>query len=291
VSFAGKLNVRVSQKEAEEKPNTTRTFTLKRGNEVEVPLCGTIQVAVTDTGAGMSGEQLAELFRDGVQFNVNDLQSGQGSGLGLYIAKGIVDQHGGKLTTYSKGIGHGTTFTMTLPLFLIPDKTPKTEEPYQNSGAATTGSIQVENKEVLSSYLRILVVDDAPTNRKLLRRLLENHGHSITEAEDGLDAVQKMQEGRSDGKPFDSILLDYEMPHMNGPDSCRKMREMGCDSFIVGVTGNVMAQDVTYFKECGANGVLAKPFRLAELDQMLLEYGVLGSHPSDGIENLGDGGK
>jgi signal transduction histidine kinase len=72
-----------------------------------------VLVSVTDTGAGMTPDQLTKLFRDGVQFNVNTLQAGKGSGLGLYIAKGIVEQHGGTLTADFKGLGCGTSFTMT----------------------------------------------------------------------------------------------------------------------------------------------------------------------------------
>lgn len=67
----------------------------------------------------MTNDQLQELFQEGVQFNVNVLQAGQGSGLGLYISKGIVKQHGESLVASSDGIGLGTTFTMRLPLYEV----------------------------------------------------------------------------------------------------------------------------------------------------------------------------
>ena len=225
----------------------------------------------------MSNEQLSKLFRDGVQFNVNELQAGQGSGLGLFIAKGIVEQHGGTMVATSEGLGCGTTFTMTLPLYHAPDKNKAKQDPrYEESRAAMNESMQ-SSMQNHNAYLRILLVDDSGTNRKLLRRLLQNHGHAITEAENGREGVDAMVEARKKGNPFDCILLDYEMPEMNGPDACKEMRSLGCDSFIVGVTGNVMAEDVALFKSCGANGVLPKPFKLVELDQLWLEYGVLGS--------------
>lgn len=82
---------------------------------------GTMQIHVKDSGAGLSRDQVNKLFGDGVQFNVNDLQAGKGSGLGLYIAKGIVLQHGGTMKADSDGLGCGSTFTVTLPLYHIPD--------------------------------------------------------------------------------------------------------------------------------------------------------------------------
>jgi CheY-like chemotaxis protein len=78
----------------------------------------------------------------------------------------------------------------------------------------------------------------------------------------------------ADGSAFDTILMDYEMPVMNGPESSRGIRELGCDSFIVGVTGNLMEEDVNYFKECGANAVLPKPLDFTELENLWAEYGV-----------------
>jgi CheY-like chemotaxis protein len=237
---------------------------------------------VTDTGAGMSKVQLSKLFRDGVQFNVNELQSGQGSGLGLYIAKGIVEQHEGTVVASSEGLGCGTTFTMTLPLFQVPDEKPKpelapSESSYRINESSADTIKRTKPNQSTCTYLRILVVDDSGTNRKLLKRLLQNHGHTISDAENGQEAVEVMEQARKSREPFDCILLDYEMPVMNGPEACREMRSLGCDSFIVGVTGNVMAEDVAHFKQCGANGVLPKPFKLTELDQLWLECGVLGS--------------
>jgi len=264
-----KITVRASWEDSNESTKEMKPFILKGGEEVEFSSSGYILIAVTDTGAGMSEDQLEELFQEGVQFNVNVLQAGQGSGLGLYISKGIVEQHGGSLVASSDGLGCGTTFTIRLPLFDIPEK---------KLSSSTDEEVSPDSHERTVSgpptRLSILVVDDSRTNRKLLRRLLENHGHSIDEAEDGKDAVQKMLDARSKGKPHDSILMDYEMPVMNGPDACQKIRTLGCDSVIVGVTGNLMTEDVEIFKQCGANGVLPKPFKLSELDQLWMEHGL-----------------
>jgi signal transduction histidine kinase len=81
------------------------------------PTAGSVLVTVTDSGVGLSAEQLARIGGEGVQFNANELQAGQGSGLGMFISKGIVEQHGGSLTVSSPGINLGASVTVELPVF------------------------------------------------------------------------------------------------------------------------------------------------------------------------------
>lgn len=80
---------------------------------------------------------------------------------------------------------------------------------------------------------------------------------------------------------FSSVLylsthnrLDHEMPVMDGPTACKQMRLMGCSSFVAGVTGNLLPEDLEYFMHCGANAVLPKPFKMASLEDLWVEYGV-----------------
>ena len=223
-----------------------RTIELQKGRAVTGIEHGQIQVKVTDTGAGMSQDELARLFQDGVQFNANELQAGGGSGLGLYIAKGIVEQHEGYLTASSEGIGHGTCFRMVLPLWSLSSETSMSEgsssekadleavrlsdhwdsaqakenaRPSRDSTSkAPSGSTAALSPSKHTPSLHVLVVDDVKSNRKLLKRLLENNGHQCGEAEDGSVAVQRVKEAALSGHPFNCILLDYEMPVLNGPD-------------------------------------------------------------------------
>ena len=75
-------------------------------------------------------------------------------------------------------------------------------------------------------------------------------------------------------QPYDTVLLDNEMPVMSGSTAAEHMRAMGSDVFIVGVTGNLLPEDVAHFKESGANAVLPKPFKLSDLETLWMEYGV-----------------
>jgi len=191
-----------------------QSVTLHNDRTVRAERRGFLQVKVNDTGAGLSTEQMSRLYNDGVQFNVNELQAGQGSGLGLYIAKGIVEQHKGTLAAASPGLGHGTSFTLILPLWNIPEtnrcSSQDVEDRYANVGAAAPGAIEM-------TPLRVLVVDDVLSNRKLLSRLLRNAGHICDEAEDGAAACEMVinsYKGTSDSPPYDSVLMDSAMPTM-----------------------------------------------------------------------------
>ena len=219
---------------------------------------------------------MKDTFGDGVQFNVNELQAGQGSGLGLHIAKGIVEQHGGMLSVTSEGLGRGATFTMALPLFYEPSSN---HQDQRESSAAPFDEEHLSHETSEStarSVLRVLVVDDAALNRKLLTRWLETLGHVCDQAQNGLEAVKKVESSMSGGNElYDSVLLDFEMPRMNGPTAAKRIRELGSDVFIVGITGNLLQEDIDFFKSHGANCVLPKPVKMAVLEDTWLEYGIL----------------
>jgi CheY-like chemotaxis protein len=239
-------------------------FELKNGVTESFLRTGYLRVSVKDTGAGMAQDQVPRLFNDGIQFNVNELQAGQGSELDLFISKGIVEQHSGTLEASSEGLGKGTTFTMTIPLYHVPENEgskpeekegSKPEESYTNDG---TLKRQGESFAGLASQ-HILVVDYSMTNRKLLGRLLKHHGHVCEEAEHGEVAVAMVTYAVERGDPFDTVLLNYEMPVMNGPRAADEMRARGSHVFIVGITGNLLPEDVDFFQSCGANAVSVLP--------------------------------
>lgn len=267
--IGGSIKVTAGAEAFSKDERTCDTFELRNKESALYKRTGSLVLEVQDSGAGMSEEQLSNLFRPGVQFNVNELQAGNGSGLGLFIAKGIVEQHNGCLRATSPGLGQGTSFIMSVPLYHVEDA------PCQ----ATLGREPIEvsmasNFEQTS--LKILVVDDATSNLKLLMRLLGNRRHTCTGAVNGQEAVDAVKAAVNQGEPFNMVLLDYEMPVMNGPTAAKTMRGLGLDVFIVGVTGNMLAEDVDFFKDCGANAVLAKPFQVTQLEELCVEYGIQG---------------
>jgi len=131
--------------------------------------------------------------------------------------------------------------------------------------------------------LKVLVVDDSVSNRKMLVRLVRDKCSVIVEAVDGLDAVSKvrlaMRPPGSEGRPatplpasspaplpFDAVLMDYVMPNMEGPEAARCMRELGCAGLIIGITGNVLPSDKERYTSRGADIVLTKPVDIRDIN-------------------------
>jgi hypothetical protein len=275
----GTVTIRATITDQKGPQSRLQSFDLSNGSQVSLREAGELELTVVDSGAGMSADQLERLFCDGVQFNSNQLQGGGGSGLGLFISKGIVQQHGGSLSATSVGLGQGTSFHVKLPLHqpAASDSRGWSERTRTDTDTISSASIisnskmpsLLEQAPVERKSYRLLVADDSKSNRKLLCRLLEREGHFCVQAEDGQQAVDLYQQSQS---PFDCILLDYEMPVLNGPGAAIALRKLGCESLIVAITGNALAEDIHYFLQCGARTVLTKPFQMTKLQEVWDEH-------------------
>ena len=132
------------------------------------------------------------------------------------------------------------------------------------------------------STITVLVVDDAATNRKMLCRLLSSSPSEDTslvcdEAIDGEDAVQKVKlsmiDNKNDnGERYKVILMDYEMPRMNGPSAVKLIRELGFDGLIIGITGHAGEDELNAFTTNGANQVIVKPVNTVELKSIIINH-------------------
>ena len=111
------------------------------------------------------------------------------------------------------------------------------------------------------------MVDDSVMNRKMQRQLLAmmNGVGIVEEAADGVEAVAMVRVAAESGTPYELILMDYQMPNMDGGTATRLIREMGHLGTMVGVTGNALPKDIITFKECGVNSLLTKPIRAGDL--------------------------
>jgi CheY-like chemotaxis protein len=111
-----------------------------------------------------------------------------------------------------------------------------------------------------------LVVDDSRLSRKMLVKLLAAAKHTCEEAEDGLEAVEKVKRGE---RQFDCILMDFVMPNMDGPTATKEIRALGFAAPIFGVTGNALDFDIEHFLRCGATKVFPKPFDMEKFNEAM----------------------
>ena len=203
-------------------------FTPKGGSIVIKIECteGNLVVSVSDSGFGISPDNQGRLFNEVIQFHAKAHQAGGGSGLGLWISKKIVDMHGGSISVFSEGEGHGSTFTFTLPMKTItPMHAPK-EDSVRSARPASmrkrpsvfvkdsSGIIKdvsfrdAQETSLELPVLEILIVDDSELNRKMIMRSLAKDGHHFTEAGDGIAAIEKVSKAISERHRFDVITMD-----------------------------------------------------------------------------------
>ena len=131
--------------------------------------------------------------------------------------------------------------------------------------------VDIQEEEEEGVVGKVLVVDDAAMNRKMLVRLLEGSCEGTDVAEDGQIAVDMVKRSLEEGQPYSLITMDYQMPNMDGPTATKLIRELGFVGPIIGVTGNALHADQNVFIASGANRVLTKPVDFDTLMDALRE--------------------
>ena len=113
------------------------------------------------------------------------------------------------------------------------------------------------NTKVWSDFYRVLIADDSVPSRSMLARLVQSKCSHCDEAEDGLKAIEMVKASLEYGKPYDIILMDSEMPNINGPEAVRYIKtQLGYTGIVIGVTGNRIPEDISNFKSLSADDVL-----------------------------------
>ena len=227
--------------------------------QVSLPEGGTAEykISVTDTGIGMSEEFLNHMFEEFARENTSTVSGQQGTGLGLSIVKRLTDALGGRINVESKQ-GVGTKFEVTLPLKL------QSEEDIA-AQVHETVSLDEETLSVLSGK-RALLAEDNELNREIACEVLEERGVTVEPASDGDIAFKLYKE-----KPFgyyDFILMDIQMPVMDGYESTKNIREFENGQYhtpIIAVSANAFAEDIAKSLESGMDAHIPKPINPDEL--------------------------
>ena len=250
-------------------------FTAEGGVDVRIErnAAGACVIEVRDTGPGFDQDQAERLFARFEQADGSTTRQFGGTGLGLSICRQLAGLMGGTVSAMGKK-GKGATFTVILPL-------PPVETP--------AAAAEIQPAELIEEYdgedappLRVLLVDDNATNRKVVQLMLAQVGAESTACENGQEAVTAFQRGA-----FDLILMDLQMPVMDGLSATRAIREIervesrGQTPLIV-LSANVSPTDRAATNEAGANAHIGKPIRADEL------FSTIGGVLDEGEDSAAD---
>jgi PAS domain S-box-containing protein len=212
-----------------------------------------IKFMISDTGIGIAEDKIDHIFENFQQATSNTSRLYGGTGLGLAIAKQLAEQQGGTITVKSK-INKGTTFSVVLP-FRITKAIVESE----------TGNKVTKMK---IKGLKVLVVEDIALNQLLMRTLLDDYGFECDFADNGKIAIEKLK-----NNPYDIILMDLQMPEMNGFEATEHIREhMNSHIPIIALTADVTTVDLKKCIAVGMNDYISKP-----IDEKLLYDKIIDS--------------
>ena len=215
------------------------------------------RLIVADTGVGMPEDFLPKLFEPFEREEAFAPRGTTGTGLGMPIVKNLVQQMGGEVAVEST-LGEGTTFTLTIP-FELAEEHAEEEQPADG---------QESQKEAPSlAGHRVLVVEDNETNTLITCALLDALGIEAATAGNGREALD-LYEAAEPGR-FDAILMDMQMPVMDGCEAARAIRALDARIPIIAVTANAFAEDIARAREAGMSDHVTKPISLDALSGAL----------------------
>jgi signal transduction histidine kinase/ActR/RegA family two-component response regulator len=223
-----------------------------------------LRIAVTDTGIGIRQASLSALFEPFTQAERSTTRKYGGTGLGLAISRQIVTALGGELTVQSEP-GQGSTFSVTLPAGNVSGAS-WLPSPAEVGGADGTRSRWTPGAGVLRG-VKLLLAEDTIDNQELLRTVLGDVGAEVEIVENGRLAVARAESGA-----FDVVLMDMNMPDMDGYEATMKLRERGYQRPILALTANAMSGDGQRCLSAGCDAHLAKPIGRKQLIETVARY-------------------
>jgi CheY-like chemotaxis protein len=207
-----------------------------------------LALRVTDTGIGIRSDMLQRVFEMFMQAEPAVPRSNSGLGIGLALARQLIEMHGGTLEAYSEGPGRGSTFTLQLPL----------------GRPAVSRRVARPPSAAADCTRRVLIIDDNEDAAEALAMLVTDLGGAACTASDGFGGLERL----GDFEP-EIVLLDLGMPGIDGFETCRRMREAGSGAYIVALTGWGQDKDRLRVLRSGFDAHLTKPADPAQLEELL----------------------
>ena len=230
---------------------------------------------VADTGIGMTPEQLKNLFRPFQQADASTSRKYGGTGLGLAISKRLAEMLGGDILATSR-LGEGSTFVVTID----PGPLADAEGVLPAESRLVPSSSRPEEQDALPQLrCRVLLAEDGPDNQRIISFFLTKAGASVTVVDNGRKAVEMAlgadrsgEANPAEGPPFDVILMDMQMPVMDGYEATRRLRARGYNGPIIALTAHAMAHDRRKCLDAGCDDYAAKPIDRNELVRLVAEH-------------------
>jgi signal transduction histidine kinase/CheY-like chemotaxis protein/HPt (histidine-containing phosphotransfer) domain-containing protein len=236
-----------------------------------------LRFSVEDTGQGFMPEDKAKLFSEYQRFNASANRTTEGTGLGLFITKRLVDMMDGKIEVESV-YGKGSVFTVEVFQRNVPCKAIGSD--VAENLKKFTFSVNTKDKSHcvrdIMPYGKILVVDDVDTNLYVAQGLLAPYQLNVETANSGFAAIALVESG----KTYDIIFMDHMMPLMDGIEAVQKIRLLGYKGIIVALTANALIGAAEMFKQNDFDGFVSKPIDIRQLNATLNKF-VRDRHPEE----------
>ncbi|MCL2219104.1 MAG: ATP-binding protein [Chitinispirillia bacterium] len=241
----------------------------------------TLSFTISDTGQGMSKEQLDKLFSEFTRFNLEINRTVQGTGLGMNITHRLVDMMGGHIKVESV-VGAGTTVTVRLPQkSASPERIGSEVAENLRMFRLNTNRNMNENSftREYMPYGKVLIVDDVESNLYVAKGLLAPYGLTIETSSSGIGAINRIKLGDS----YDIIFMDHMMPVMDGIEAAKIIRDYGYNQPIVALTANAVSGQVELFLNSGFDEFISKPIDIRQLNAALNRF-IRDKQPPEVIE-------
>ncbi len=224
---------------------------------------------IIDTGIGMTEQQIGTLFHAFTQADTSTTRKYGGSGLGLTISKRLAEILGGSIKVASSP-GKGSTFSLSV------ETVHQIDASTQDSSASATPVETTRDTSADGSRpklnCRILLAEDGPDNQRIISYVLQRQGVEVTVAENGQIAVESARTARDEGKPYDAILMDIQMPVLDGFGATSILRAEGFSTPIIALTAHAMASDKERCLEAGCDDYLSKPIDRQSFLALVSQY-------------------
>jgi signal transduction histidine kinase/CheY-like chemotaxis protein len=247
-----------------------------------------LEFDVVDTGVGLSPEEAAKLFQPFTQADASTTRRFGGTGLGLAISSRLAALLGGQVTLVTSEKGVGSHFRLTVPTGPL-DGVKMVADPHR--ATVLTAGKRTATPDTAPPMLpgcRILLAEDGPDNQRLIVHFLRKAGARVTVVDDGRQAAELALAVRRQGIPFDVILMDMQMPVMDGYAATACLRSQGYPGPIIALTAHAMAADRDKCLDAGCNDYVAKPIERAELIRRVTDW---IQHATPGTATAADTGQ